>query len=250
MDRIAFKASYKNLVKVVRVGQTQFFNKKFKEANGNPKAVFGIVNRLLHKNQLKILPDSPDNGTLANEFALFFSEKIDKIVRDMGPEIENDFLKCQQLISNPNLPKLCNFETINKEYLADIMIKTNKKFSSVDNIPSSLLKDIMECSIDEILDIINCSLQTGTFPKSLKLSHVTPAIKDAKKDQNSYANFRPIHELSFVSKLMEKCVVDQLQLHLEKNNLNFIYQSGFKRNHSCETELIKVYDDLLKNSGT
>ena len=219
VDKRAFEASYKNLVKIVRVGQCQFFDKKFEEANGNPKAVFGIVNRLLHKNQLKILPDSQNNGTLANEFAAFFTEKIARIVQDIGPEIDCDFVDCQQPNTNPNITSFCRFEIITKEYLAELIRKTNKKYSSVDNFPSSLLNDILACSIDEILEIINESLQTGTFPEGLKTSHITPVIKDEKKDRNTYANFRPINDLSCVSKLTEKCGLDQLQTHLEKKTI-------------------------------
>ena len=97
---------------------------------------------------------------------------------------------------------------ISKDYLAKLMEKTNNKLSSVDKIPSSLLRDIQQCAINEILDIINCSLKTGIFPQSLKTSHVIPAIKDTRKEQNCYTNYRPISSLSFLSKLIEKCILD------------------------------------------
>ena len=40
-------------------------------------------------------------------------------------------------------------------------------------------------------------------------------------------------------------MLDQLTNHIYDNELGFQYQSGFKRNHSCETALLKIYQDVL-----
>ena len=144
---------------------------------------------------------------------------------------------------------LSSFLPISEEYLTNMIKRNNNKYSSVDNIPSKILRDIQTICKNQLLNIINCSLVEGIFPDALKITHVTPTIKDKKGDPNSLQNYRPIFEVSYVSKSIEKCAFEQLQQHLYDNNLNFTFQSAFKKDHSCETALVKIYHDVLENLG-
>ena len=96
-----------------------------------------------------------------------------------------------------------------------------------------------------MLKIINYSLQNGVFPDYFKISHITPIIKVKNGDKNSLSNYRPVSNTAFLAKVEEKCVLHQLQKHLRDNNLNFNRQSAYKENHSCETALLKICDDVL-----
>ena len=58
-------------------------------------------------------------------------------------------------------------------------------------------------------------------------------------------NFRPVSNLSFISESLEKVVLIQLKNHLSGNNLLEIFQSAYKQNHSTETAVLSVLDDLL-----
>lgn len=62
-----------------------------------------------------------------------------------------------------------------------------------------------------------------------------------------FKNFRPVSNLSFVSKLIEKAVFDQIRGHLVCNNLYPVAQSAYRRNYSTETALLKVMNDILLN---
>ena len=50
--------------------------------------------------------------------------------------------------------------------------------------------------------------------------------------------------LSFLSKIIEKCVAKQLIDYLDTNDLHVIYQSAYRNLHSTETALIRVYNDI------
>ena len=79
------------------------------------------------------------------------------------------------------------------------------------------------------------------------MSHITPTIKDKNLDKNILAHFRPLNDVSIVSKTIEKSALLQLDNHLEENNLVMQEQSAYKKYHSCETAIAKIYDDVLRN---
>ena len=55
--------------------------------------------------------------------------------------------------------------------------------------------------------------------------------------------------LPFISKILEKVVLTQLQKHLSENDLLEIRQSAYRKNHSTETALLSVVDGFLRNAN-
>ena len=128
-----------------------------------------------------------------------------------------------------------------KTVLSDMTIKT----SFEDPVPAFLVKD----SLDEVLlpylhDLVNLSLETGDI-SGLKESVITPIIKKFNLDAEDLANYRPIVNLQFLSKLIEKCVLLQLTDHMQANNLHCHEQFAYKKNHSTETMILQIVNDVL-----
>ena len=68
------------------------------------------------------------------------------------------------------------------------------------------------------------------------------------KNMNSWprkSNYRLVSNLSFISKIAEKVTLIQFAKHSNESRLLPTYQSAYRRNHSCETSLVKLVDDLL-----
>ena len=105
-------------------------------------------------------------------------------------------------------------------------------------------KHCLDSFVGHITRIINCLISLVQFPNSLKVAMIIPSLKKPSLDINTLANYRPITNLSFLSKKIEKGRLMQLDLHIENNNLYPSMQSGYQRFHSTETALIKVFTDI------
>ena len=57
-------------------------------------------------------------------------------------------------------------------------------------------------------------------------------------------NYRPISNLSFLSKVIEKCVYNQIMPYLMSNDLFGVFQSAYRPYHSCETALYAIHNDI------
>ena len=75
--------------------------------------------------------------------------------------------------------------------------------------------------------------------EGVKLADIVPLLKDERLDPNILKNYRPVSNLSFIGKLIERIVLWRLNDHLTKHNLNFPDQFANKKQHSSETLLIK-----------
>ena len=124
--------------------------------------------------------------------------------------------------------------------------KSASKSCGLDPIPTSLLKEHAVTLAPTITNIVNLSLLTGEIPVELKQAIVTPLLKQSSLDPNILKNYRPVSNLSYVSKLLEKVVAIQLSQHLLNNNLYEPYQSAYRTCHSTETALTRVSNDILQ----
>lgn len=89
----------------------------------------------------------------------------------------------------------------------------------LDPLPTAFFKIVFNCLTPEVLGIINCSLQSGIFPAAFKTVVIKPPLKKSNVDATVIANFRPISNLLFLSKILEKTVYSQLNNYLTSNSL-------------------------------
>lgn len=70
-----------------------------------------------------------------------------------------------------------------------------------------------------VLSLVNLSLSSGVFPTCFRTAVVKPLLKKLSLDADSLANYRPVSNVSFLSKAFENIVSNQLVDHLLSNDL-------------------------------
>ena len=127
------------------------------------------------------------------------------------------------------------------------MIKScNNSSCQLDPIPTLLLI----CCIEELLPLLeaifNNSLSNGTFPSEFKSALIRPLLKRPNLDTDEIKNYRPVSNLHFVAKVLEKLVMIRLEEHMETHSLHDPMQSAYKKAHSTETALVRISNDILQ----
>ena len=87
-------------------------------------------------------------------------------------------------------------------------------------MPTWLVKGCLDVLINPITNIVNKSLSLAVFSRSMKAALVKPLIKNHTMDCNILNNYRPVSNLRFLSKVIEKAVAFHLNKYLINNNLN------------------------------
>ena len=123
------------------------------------------------------------------------------------------------------------------------------KFCDLDPIPTFLLKECVKELGPIVHFIINQSISQAVFPGELKTALIRPNLKEESSDHDILANYRPVSNIPLMSKILEKAILSQLNKYIESKSLHCPFQSGYRPNHSCETLMISLMDDVLKRMG-
>ena len=115
---------------------------------------------------------------------------------------------------------------------------SNSKSTGPASVPSKFLK-LFQTALSKPISLIeNLSFSTGSFPDNIKVANVIPIFK--KEDRTLWNNYRPISLLSNISKIIEKLIHARLTMLLNKHNIMYKKQFGFRHNHSTTHALLEI----------
>lgn len=208
---------------------------------GKPKALFSIIDSALNPT---VNHFSVTSVSLCEDFANYFNDKIFQI-KSLLPSSAYSPLDVPLCYSTWSV-----FEPITLDSLESIFAGLKPTSCPQDVIPTSFLKQVFTTIGPDLLTVINKCLSAGVVPDSLKHASVSPLLKKSNLNPSILSNFRPISNLPFISKILEKVVLNQLLPFLNDNNIHEKFQSGFKAHHSTESALLRVMNAILLSTDT
>ena len=230
------RRAYHNLLRRKR---ETFWQEKVESERSSPRRLWQSVDALLGRGKI---PASSAIGAV--DFHHFFDEKVAGVRNATADAPPPSFC--------PSPPD-CVFSEFQPLSADDVIVAVGKlpdKQCASDPMPTRLLKESVDVLAPYIVELVNRSLTTGSVPSAFKAAHITPLLKKATLDPDDVRSYRPISNLSVMSKLLERLVARQLLSYLTKSQLLPELQSAYRAKNSTETAVLKVLLDILQALDT
>ncbi len=229
-------------VELATARQTFFSNIINRNLN-NTRILFATVDRLT--NPPSQISSEKLSDSKCNRFDSFFSEKI-----NIRKEIDTSSSFAQIRPQSQKEVTMSVFEAIDSNILKEIVQHLKSSTCYLDTLPTSFFKSVLNCLEADLLEAVNTSLISGTFPNSLKTAVVKPLLKKRHLDNTMLSNYRPISNLPFIGKIIEKVVFNQLNNYLNSNGyLDWFLSTSKATAQSTETALVKIINYICLNSN-
>ena len=222
---------------LTRRKQATFFQNEFIYNRKNPRGQWNVLNTLLGRIKIHREP-----GAEVKAITATFSEIVSPgspttptatthTTLPLGPMPEHNF---------------CTFDRIPTSLVEFYLKRLDcRKACGPDNVPAAIYKSAADGIAPVLAPLFSDSLQSGTFPTPYKQANVRPIHK--RGDHSDPTNYRPISLLPQMSKLLERCALDQLMEFVrdapQANQALPPEQFAYRRQHSCDDLLALVAND-------
>ena len=181
------------------------------ECRHDTKGLYTLVANLTGTKSENPLPSNHSDEDMANMFADYFMEKIKKIRSHL-----DDHPKYEP--SNDNITPLLSLTPMTEDEVFSTINALKTKTCETDPIPTDLFKKIVPLIIDIVTKLINKSLMEEAFSKHWKTAIICLLLKKPGTELIA-SNYRPVSNLPFLSKVVEKIVLTRFNKHCDKYQL-------------------------------
>lgn len=243
-----FRELKKRVQDMVKKDKSSYYEGEFTKANKNSKKTWSIINSLLFnkkKTQGTVINKLENQGTMISD-----PKEICNAVNDyftsIGQELANKFdgHQADSTLSYTAIHSMFLTPVSRSEVINIILSLKSCTSAGYDGITPKVIKTCHLEIVEELVNIINLSFETGKIPDPIKVARITPIYKSGTK--SDCGNYRPISVLPVLSKIFERAMLDRLQAYLSKINYITANQYGFKQKSNTEIATVDLVTDLQK----
>ena len=233
-------------VSLLKHARRRYYRVKINECGSDRRSLQKFLDSKLLKKPRVMLPNRECPIALADEFLQYFNSKPADIRKNLSTLTTSiPFVDVGDEVRLDPECILSQFRAVSEAEVRAIIMASPFKSSELDGLPTPHLKLVLPTLLTSITRLVNISLPSGTFPSTLKLGLIRPLLKNERLDPERLENYRPVSNLSFILKLLERIVLAQLMEHVDAFSRLSPMQSAYRSMHSTETALIRVTNDLL-----
>ena len=242
-----FKTFNSIYIKLCRAAKKLHYNKSFLDCKDDLRQTWSLIREVTSskKKQKDTLPNwfrennniIRDSQEIANQFNSYISEAGHKL----ASQVPESTIPFTHFLGDPN-PANFQFSFVSEIRILDFVKELKSKWSyGEDCISNNLLKIIIPYILQPLKYLINLSLQTGYVPP--QVGKIVPIFKD--NDPHEFNNYRPICLLSSIWKVVERIVCFQLIGFLDKYDILYKHQYGFRAKHNTSQPLLHFTENIF-----
>ena len=218
---------------LLRQKREEFWQSKVTAEQSTPRQLWRSIDTLLGRGSA---PSSP--AVSADDAHRYFDDKV------AGVRASTSDAPPPSFSTAPPGCILRDFRLLTTDDVtAAVRLLPDKQCTS-DPLPTRLLKDHIDLLAPFLVELFGQSLGSGSVPSLFKSAYITPLLKKPDLDPADTKSYRPISNLSVLSKLLERLVARQLLDYLTASRLLPDLQSAYRAHHSTETAVLKVLSDI------
>ena len=180
----------------------------------------------------RLVVDAKEQADMLNaQYSSVFTVDDGAEIPELEPEIEVDKEKDTVTFTWEKVKK--KLDGLNKD-----------SAGGPDGIPPRILKEFSEELCKPLAILYQRSMDETTIPQDWKESEVVPLYKGGSKFEPP--SYRPVNLTVASCRVMESLINNEVEAHLESNKLIRQTQHGFRRGHSCQTNLIEFWGKVLE----
>ncbi|KAF7252305.1 hypothetical protein EYD10_02240, partial [Varanus komodoensis] len=239
-DQTHLRAHYRAYTVVVRAAK-KFFSTSIAFSQCHPAELFWVVQGLVHPGPKKV--PVPPSITRCDDFAQHFKEKIAQIHHELDSTSDSDSVGEVPMLPSGHI-LLDEFQLLWPNDVDKVLGQVCPTTCLLDPCRPWLLSKAKHGIGAWILEVINAYLRDGWMPASLKEAVVRLVLKKASLDPEMATNYRPVANIPFLGKVLERVVAGQLQTLLDETDYLDPFHSSFRPGYGTESALVTLYDDL------
>ena len=235
------------LSKVLNKSERDYYQNLIEANRSDAKKTWKVIKDILCKSQNDHINNTFNINNTPVSDPHIIANSFNKFYVNIGPSLSQKNSQTYDIQPTDyimrNIPHSIHLYEVSENELIKIIKNLKNSSHGPDGIRTDIFKETYQLFLSPLLHLLNLSIKQGYFPNELKVARVTPIFKGG--DPMEIKNYRPVSILNIFSKVYEKVMYSRLFDFLNKNNVLYNLQFGFRNKYSTSAALIYLVDKIM-----